>query len=327
MRPVDALAGLPRRGTIGAVPASTPRARAPLTLLLAAAIGVSGCATRAVDVAPTPADPAEFAAWSCTRLYDEIDVTQQRAADLAWTVDQRAGQHVVALGLGLSVFWPALLAIRPDGAEAEQLGRLKGRFEALSEAVRRQSCPPSRRELAPDRVAAMPAAPGERLVYEDRAGGAREPLSERVLSIVAYRRNEIEFQLAGKAGGQRWLQDLSGNVIEGPPGTLIWERLLKRDLALGQLVDGELRVVADASQRARVRGQVVAIGPQRIAGRRFDAAVIELFGEATQGESSTRLDGAIVVDRDSGMLLRLDLRSAQPTFLLQRRLVRVDPAS
>lgn len=309
------------------MPRPNPIARAPLALALAAAVGLSACATRAVNVAPTPANPAEFAYWPCARIHDEIDITQQRAADLAWAVDQRAGQHVVALGIGLSVFWPALLAMRPDGSEAEELGRLKGRFEALSEAERRQGCPPSPRELAPDRVAAMPAAPGERLIYEDRAGGARDPLSERVLGIVAYRRNEIEFVVGGVAGGPRWRQDLAGNVVEAPPGALIWERLLKRDLVLGQVVAGELRVVADSSRLARVRGQVVAVGPQRIAGRRFDAAVIELFGEASQGDSSTRLDGAIVVDRASGMLLRLDLSSAQPPFALQRRLVRVEPAS
>jgi hypothetical protein len=64
-----------------------------------------------------------------------------------------------------------------------------------------------------------------------------------------------------------------------------------------------------------------------VAGRRFDVAVIELFGDAQRGDLSTRLDGVVVIDRASGMLLRLDLRSAQPDFSLQRRLVRVDPAA
>ena len=72
------------------------------------------------------------------------------------------------------------------------------------------------------------------------------------------------------------------------------------------------------------RGQVVAVGPQTIATRRFDAAVIELFGDAQRGERSTRLDGVLVVDRASGVLLRLELASAQPGFTVQRRLVRVE---
>jgi hypothetical protein len=77
--------------------------------------------------------------------------------------------------------------------------------------------------------------------------------------------------------------------------------------------------------RARVRGQVVAVGPQTVAGRRFDVAVVELFGDAQRNDISTRLDGVLVVDRRSGVLLRLDLRSAQPGFDLQRRLARIEP--
>jgi hypothetical protein len=73
-----------------------------------------------------------------------------------------------------------------------------------------------------------------------------------------------------------------------------------------------------------MRGQVVAVGPQTVAGRRFDVAVVELFGDAQRGDVSTRVEGAIVVDRSNGVLLRLDLRSANGSFALQRRLVRVD---
>ena len=43
-------------------------------------------------------------------------------------------------------------------------------------------------------------------------------------------------------------------------------------------------------------------------------------------DGSTRLDGVIVVDRRSGVLLRLDLRSGMAPFSLQRRLSRVEPA-
>jgi len=89
-------------------------------------------------------------------------------------------------------------------------------------------------------------------------------------------------------------------------------------------VAGEMRVVGDPLARARLRGQVMAVGPQTVADRRFDVAVIELFGDAQRGEQSTRVDGSMVVDRASGVLLRLDLRSGLTPFSLQRRLVRVE---
>jgi hypothetical protein len=292
--------------------------------LLAAAL-MAGCATRSANVQPLVADPSEFQGWSCARLYDEMDAAQQSAADLSWTVDERAGQHVVALGLGLTVFWPALLAMRPDGVDAEALARLKGRFETLASVAGDAGCPPRPTTMPPDRVASMPVLPGENLIYEDRST-ARDPLRETVLSMVALRRDEIEFHTDVMGVTALWRQDLAGNVVEAPPGMLAWHRLLKRQMALGDVLAGDIVFSGDADLRARVRGQVVALGPQAIGGRSFDAVVIELFGDVPVGDTSTRLDGAIVVDRGSGLLLRLDLNSAQPRFQLQRRLVRVDPA-
>jgi hypothetical protein len=291
--------------------------------LLAAALA-TGCATRSVDVVATPANPADFNGWSCGRIHDEMDAVQQRAVDLSWTVDERAGQHVVALGIGLVVFWPALLAMRPDGADAQALAVLKGRFEALQSAADQAGCPPRPTSMKPEQVATMPVLPGEQLVYEDRAS-VRDPLRELSLTMVALRRDEIEFHTDVLGVTALWRQDLAGNVVEAPPGMLVWRRLLKRSMALGDVLAGDFAISGDAELRARVRGQVVALGPQSIAGRAFDAVVIELFGDVPVGDTSTRLEGAIVVDRGSGLLLRLDLSSAQPRFQLQRRMVRVEP--
>lgn len=294
------------------------------------ALALAGCATRAVDVAPAPANPADFATWSCARIDDEQDAVQQRAADLAYAVDERAGNNIMALGVGLSVFWPALLAMRPAGPEADDLARLKGRYEALKGASRLKGCPPPGAGLSPARAAALPVGEGERLVYEDRLD-ARHAATEWALRVVALRRGEIEFAVQAPAGGTMatgpWRQDPSGNVVASPPGALQWPRLLRGELALGHVMAGDIVIAGDPLARARLRGQVVAVGPQTVAGRRFDVAVVELFGDATRGgDSTTRVDGAIVVDRTSGVLLRLDLRSAAPGFRLQRRLARVEAA-
>ena len=184
----------------------------------------------------------------------------------------------------------------------------------------------------------LPLALGERLVYADRAV-ARGPASEWVLRLTALRRSDTEYRseppAAARPGAAAagppvqpagvWKQDHAGNIISAPAGALQWPHLLRGELALGAVTAGDILVVGDPLARARMRGQVVAVGPQTVAGRRFDAAVVELFGDAQRGDSSTRVDGVIVVDRSSGVLLRLDLRSAQTPFSLQRRLVRVEP--
>jgi hypothetical protein len=272
-----------------------------------------------------PANPADFLSWSCDRIDDEADSVQQRAAEMAYSVDERVGNNIVALGLGLSVFWPAILAMRPDGPEAVELARLKGRFEALRTASGLQRCPPVGAELSPRRAAVLPVQVGEKLVYEDRIGG-RPPSIEWSLRVIAFRRDEFEFRVEQAEARGTWRQDLAGNVSAAPPGSLYWAHLLRRDLELGQVLAGEMLLSGDLLARARVRGQVVAVGPQMLAGRHFDVAVIDLFGDVQRGDSSTRLEGAIVVDRASGVLLRLDLRGSQPGFDLQRRLSRVESA-
>ncbi len=305
--------------------AAVAAVRHAVWLVTAAALGLSGCATRSADVAPEPSSAAEFVSWDCDRIDDELERVQQRAADVAYSVDERAGNNILALGMGLSVFWPALFALRPDGLEAAELSRLKGRDEALRSASRAQGCPPTRDTLSAARAAALPLVLGERLVYEDRASPKAAP-AEQVMVLTALRRGEIEYRSppGTQPGAEVWRQDLAGNLLSAPAGALAWPHLLRSDLSLGVVSAGDMLLVGDPLTRARLRGQVVAVGPQTVAGRRFDVAVVELFGDAQRGDASTRVEGAIVVDRTNGVLLRLDLRSANGSFALQRRLLRVD---
>jgi len=318
-----------------------PSARAAAkAAMLAAALVAVGCASRSGEVAPLPMSPAQFAGWSCERLDDEAERVQRRAAELAWTVDERSGNNIVALGVGVMVFWPALLALRPQGPEADDLAQLKGRFEALRGAAALANCPPRSPDLPQARAAALPVAVGDRLVYEERLQ-MRLAATEHPWRVRALRRGEVEYAplVPGASGASgtsaaegavvegaiRLRHDHLGNVVAAGPGMLMWPNLLRGELTLGQVMAGEIQVVNDPLARARVRAQVVATGPQRVGGRRFDAVVLELFGDVLDGAGSTRLDGVLVVDRASGVLLRLDLRSAQPPFRVMRRLARVEP--
>jgi hypothetical protein len=302
--------------------------RAPIALLPLLAVA-GGCATRADDVKPLATDPAAFASMPCAALYDETDHVRQRAARVAYAVDERAGTNIVALGMGVTVFWPALLAMRPSGADAVELAQLKGRDEALRAAQAAKGCPPAPDQLSSERVAALPIALGERLVYEERAA-AGGPARELTLRLLALRRGELEFGIDGARASAppRWRQDPFGNLRQAPDadGWVHWRRLLQPEMALGSVLAGDI-LGGDGQSRGHLRGQVIALGVQSSLGRPFDAAVIELFGDVPQGEHSTRLDGVMVVDRSSGVLLRLELRSGNPSFALRRTLVRIEPSS
>ena len=305
-----------------------PHAPRRLACLLPLAL-LAACATRSDDVLPQATDPAAFAGWSCDALYDEADRVRQRAAQVAYAVDERSGNNIVMLGLGVTVFWPALLAMRPNGLDAQALAKLRGQDEALRAAQVQRACPPAPEMLAPARVAALPIAVGERLVYEERAA-AGGPVRELGLRVAALRRDEVEFtpDAAGRALPLRWQQDLWGNQPRLPErsGWLHWKRLLRPDMALGDVITGDV-FGGEGGGNGRLRGQVIALGVQSSLGRPFDAAVIELFGDAPMANHGTRLDGVMVVDRKSGVLLRLELRSGNPEFALRRTLTRIEPAT
>lgn len=301
-----------------------------LAALALAALLAGGCATRSADVRARPVEAADFALWGCSRLADERDRVQRRAADVAYAVDERAGNNIVALGVGVLVFWPALLAMRSDGPEAQELAALKGRDDALRQAADLRGCPPPSPLMPAERAAALPVAVGDRLVYEERVS-PRQPQRQLVMRVAALRRDGLDLTLLEPASDAdapvHWRQDLSGNLTgPAPPGVVHWRRLLRDELALGQIVAGELVAGDDPSVRARARGQVVAIGPQTLGGRQFDVAVVELFGDVLRGTAATRLDGVLAVDRASGVVVRLDLRSGDPEFALRRRLQRIEPA-
>jgi hypothetical protein len=292
-----------------------------------AATLLAACATRSDEIAPQPTDAAAYAALSCDALYDETDRVRLRAARVAYAVDERFGTNIVALGMGVTVFWPALLAMRPPGADAVELAQLKGRDDALRTAMTARGCPPPPVQLSAERAAALPVAVGERLVYEERAQGGG-PARVLALRVVALRRDGIDFVLDADGAPRRWRQDPFGNLPQAPEveGYVNWRRLLQPDMALGTVLSGDL-VGGDGQVRGRLRGQVIALGVQTGLGRPFDAAVIELFGDAPLGDSgsSTRLDGVMVVDRKSGVLLRLELRSGSPPYALRRTLMRIEP--
>jgi hypothetical protein len=289
---------------------------------------VAACATRSADVQPLPTDPTAFGALSCDALYDEVDRVRQRAAQVAYTVDERAGNNIIALGLGVTVFWPALLAMRPTGPDADFLALLRGQDDALRVALTQRGCPPAPEQLAPARAAALPIALGERLVYEERSANGG-PVRELGLRVAALRRDGLEFTAdsAGQALPLRWQQDLWGNQPRMPEasGWLHWKRLLRPEMGLGDVISGDV-IGGDGRGSGRLRGQVIALGVQTSLGRPFDAAVIELFGDAPMGDHGTRLDGVMVVDRKSGVLLRLELHSGNPEYALRRTLKRIDPA-
>ena len=62
------------------------------------------------------------------------------AAVASGAQDQKASNDAVATGVGVVLFWPALLLIKGDAASAQEVAQLKGEMEAVEQANIQKKC-------------------------------------------------------------------------------------------------------------------------------------------------------------------------------------------
>lgn len=109
----------------------------PLTLV---AVGLSGCAQKAADVAPSYVSPLAYQSYSCNQLVQEANRVSAKVGELSGVQNKKASDDAVATGVALVVFWPAAFFIKGDKQTAAELGRLKGELEALEKTSIQKKC-------------------------------------------------------------------------------------------------------------------------------------------------------------------------------------------
>jgi hypothetical protein len=108
------------------------------TMLIAAT--VSGCASNSREIGAAYVSPLAYSGYSCPQLAAEMQRIGSRVQQVSGTVDDRASNDSVAMGVGVVLFWPALFFMKGDGPEAQELARLKGEYEAVNQAAIRGNC-------------------------------------------------------------------------------------------------------------------------------------------------------------------------------------------
>jgi hypothetical protein len=104
-----------------------------------AALALAGCASSASNVAPLTASPYLYENLSCPQIAAEAQRVSARAAVLSGTQDSKATRDAVLTGVGLVVFWPALLvmpAVSGNDALTAELAKLKGEMIAIEQVCR-----------------------------------------------------------------------------------------------------------------------------------------------------------------------------------------------
>ena len=100
----------------------------------------SGCASRSSDIVAAYVSPVTYERWTCGQLSEEAARLSSRAAIAAGVQDEKATGDAWKTGAAIVLFWPVAFAMSGDGANAAELGRLKGEMDAVEQASIRKNC-------------------------------------------------------------------------------------------------------------------------------------------------------------------------------------------
>src|SRR3974390_2216345 len=101
-----------------------------ITVAIVACV-LTGCAKDAAQVGATYVSPVAYESYTCKQLGEEAERVSSRAAQAAGVQDQKATSDKVAMGVGLIVFWPALLMTKGNDENTAELSRLRGQMDAI----------------------------------------------------------------------------------------------------------------------------------------------------------------------------------------------------
>jgi hypothetical protein len=108
--------------------------------VILACLLVAGCASRSSDVKASYVSPRTYQGWSCSELTAEAQRVSVRASAAAGAQDKRRSHDAAMVGVGVVVFWPALLFTKGDGQETAELARLKGEMSAIKQEASAKRC-------------------------------------------------------------------------------------------------------------------------------------------------------------------------------------------
>ena len=76
---------------------------------------------------------------TCKELKNELDIVENRAADIASNVDTIKNSQDTKLAFGW-LFWPSYFVIDDNKVEAKELGKVKGTYKAIRNALKSKNC-------------------------------------------------------------------------------------------------------------------------------------------------------------------------------------------
>lgn len=130
---------------------------------------VAACASQPDSIEARYVSPITYKNWTCEQLVDERKRLESEVRRITGLQKENADADAALMGVGLILFWPALFGLAATKDRKEDLGKLKGEYDAVGEQMKMKGCappPPSapaaiEAEAAPADVAPKGAAPSD----------------------------------------------------------------------------------------------------------------------------------------------------------------------
>jgi hypothetical protein len=105
-----------------------------------AALSLAACATSPDKISASYVSPLQYQGYDCGQIRTELVRIGQRVDEVTGQQRKQANNDAIAMGVGLVLFWPALFFLAGGNDKKEELGRLKGEYDALQQAATAKRC-------------------------------------------------------------------------------------------------------------------------------------------------------------------------------------------
>lgn len=111
----------------------------------AAIVGVvalvqAGCASSPGSIEARYVSPTTYATWSCSQLFDEKVRLSKEVERVSGLQRENANADAAMMTVGIVLFWPVLFGLAATKDRKEELGRLKGEYEAVDSNITSKQC-------------------------------------------------------------------------------------------------------------------------------------------------------------------------------------------
>jgi hypothetical protein len=114
--------------------------KSAIAIALSAALTLSACATAPDKIQAQYVSPLQYQSYDCGQIRNELIRISSRVSEVTGQQRRQASNDAWAMGVGLVIFWPALFFLAGGSDKKEELGRLKGEYDALQIAANEKRC-------------------------------------------------------------------------------------------------------------------------------------------------------------------------------------------